>query len=67
MHNFLRYNPRTALAMLHDLVAATLAWTLAYLLRFNLEPPANFMAEMWLTLIWVVPLQSECTVGEYAQ
>jgi len=43
--------------MLHDLLAVALAWTLAYLLRFNLEPPPNFMAEMWLTLIWVVPLQ----------
>lgn len=51
------YNPRTVLAMLHDLLAVALAWTLAYLLRFNLEPPPNFMAEMWLTLIWVVPLQ----------
>jgi len=57
MRNLVRYNPRTVLAMLHDLVAASLAWTLAYLLRFNLEPPPNFLAEMWLTLIWVMPLQ----------
>jgi len=55
--NIIRYNPRTALAMLHDIVAATLAWALAYLLRFNLEPPPNFLEEMWRTLIWVVPLQ----------
>jgi FlaA1/EpsC-like NDP-sugar epimerase len=57
MHNMVRYNPRAVLAMMHDLVAVSLAWTLAYLLRFNLEPPLNFMAEMWLTLVWVVPLQ----------
>jgi FlaA1/EpsC-like NDP-sugar epimerase len=43
--------------MLHDLLAASLAWVLAYLLRFNLEPPPNFLAEMWFTLVWVVPLQ----------
>ncbi|HUW25621.1 MAG TPA: nucleoside-diphosphate sugar epimerase/dehydratase [Gallionella sp.] len=50
-------NLRTALAMLHDLVAAGVAWTLAYLLRFNFELPANFVTELELTLIWVVPLQ----------
>ena len=48
---------RTALAMLHDFVAAGVAWTLAYLLRFNFDLPANFAAELELTLIWVVPLQ----------
>lgn len=45
------------LAMLHDLVAATLAWVFAYLLRFNFEPPPSFVDEMLRTLIWVVPLQ----------
>ena len=48
---------RTALAMLHDFVAAGVAWTLAYLLRFNFDLPANFAAELELALIWVVPLQ----------
>ncbi|BCK88806.1 UDP-N-acetyl-alpha-D-glucosamine C6 dehydratase [Sideroxyarcus emersonii] len=43
--------------MLHDLVAAGFAWLLAYLLRFNFELPANFIAEIWHTLIWVVVLQ----------
>jgi len=57
MHNLVHYNPRTVLAMLHDLAAAAMAWTLAYLLRFNFEPPPDFMAEMWFTLAWVVPLQ----------
>ncbi|MFZ1545649.1 MAG: nucleoside-diphosphate sugar epimerase/dehydratase [Candidatus Nitrotoga sp.] len=43
--------------MLHDLVAAAFAWSLAYLLRFNFEPPPHFINEMLHTLIWVVPLQ----------
>ena len=50
-------NTRTALAMLHDTVAAMLAWVLAYLLRFNFELPANFSAELQHTLLWVVALQ----------
>ncbi len=49
---------RTLLAMLHDFVAAAFAWSLAYLLRFNFEPPPHFIDEMLHTLIWVVPLQS---------
>ena len=47
----------TLLAMLHDLLAASFAWSFAYLLRFNFEPPPNFIDEMMRTLIWVVPLQ----------
>ena len=48
---------RTLLAMLHDLFAAALAWSLAYVLRFNFEPPSTFIDEMMRTLIWVAPLQ----------
>ena len=48
---------RTLLAMLHDLAAAAFAWSFAYLLRFNFEPPDNFIDEMMRTLIWVTPLQ----------
>ncbi len=48
---------RTALAMLHDAVAATLAWLFAYLLRFNFELPVNFMIELQRLLPWVVVLQ----------
>lgn len=48
---------RTVLAVLHDFVAAALAWMLAYLLRFNFELPTSFAAEMQDTLLWVVPLQ----------
>ena len=53
----LKPNRRTALAVLHDAVAAALAWSLAYLLRFNFGLPADFAAELRQTLVWVVPLQ----------
>ena len=39
-------NPRTLLAMLHDIVAAGLAWALAFWLRLNLELPAPYSAVM---------------------
>ncbi|MDE2310678.1 MAG: polysaccharide biosynthesis protein, partial [Betaproteobacteria bacterium] len=52
-----RLNMRTLLAMLHDLVAAAFAWSFAYLLRFNFEPPPDFIDEMVRTLVWVAPLQ----------
>ena len=52
-----KLNIRTLLAMLHDFVAAAIAWSFAYLLRFNFEPPENFLEEMMHTLVWVVPLQ----------
>jgi FlaA1/EpsC-like NDP-sugar epimerase len=50
-------NIRTVLAVLHDAVAAVLAWNLAYLLRFNFELPPNYAAELQQTLYWVVPLE----------
>ena len=53
----LKANVRTALAMLHDGVAAVLAWYLAYQLRFNFELPPSFAAELKQTLFLVVPLQ----------
>lgn len=53
----LRYKKRSLLALIHDLIAGTLAWVFAYLLRFNLEIPENFLSEMWQTLSWVVPIQ----------
>jgi FlaA1/EpsC-like NDP-sugar epimerase len=48
---------RTALAVLHDAIAAALAWSFAYLLRFNFELPPNFAAELHQTVYWVVLLQ----------
>jgi FlaA1/EpsC-like NDP-sugar epimerase len=58
MFSIVRRSPRATLAFLHDLMATSLAWMLAYYLRFNLELPPNFAAEMWHTLVWVLPLQS---------
>jgi FlaA1/EpsC-like NDP-sugar epimerase len=52
-----RPDARTVLAILHDLLAAAVAWSCAYLLRFDFEPPENFFDEMVRTLAWVVPLQ----------
>ena len=48
---------RKFLAVAHDLIAAAIAWGLAYLLRFNFELPEEYAHDMWHTLYWVVPLQ----------
>jgi FlaA1/EpsC-like NDP-sugar epimerase len=56
--NMLKANRYTAVAILHDLFAAAFAWSFAYLLRFNFELPPDFQAELWRTLVWVVPLQA---------
>ncbi len=53
----LKSGTRTFLALAHDAVAAVLAWSLAYLLRFNFDLPNDFAAELRHTLAWVVPLQ----------
>jgi len=45
------------MAMLHDTVAALFAWSFAYLLRFNFELPANYLAELQHTIVWIVLLQ----------
>ena len=50
-------NPRTFLALSHDIVASAIAWVVAYLLRFNFAVPASYEAEMLATLAWVVLLQ----------
>jgi FlaA1/EpsC-like NDP-sugar epimerase len=52
-----KHSIRTTLAVLHDGIAAALAWSFAYLLRFNFELPPNFAAELHKTIFWVVLLQ----------
>ncbi len=47
----------TLIALMHDFVAAALAWWFAYLLRFNFDLPEGFRTELLQTIIWVVPLQ----------
>ena len=38
----IRVNPRTTLAMLHDVLAAAVAWILAFWLRLNLDLPPGY-------------------------
>lgn len=47
-------NFRPTLALLHDVVAAGTAWSLAFLLRFNLEIPAEFSHVLFLTIGWTL-------------
>jgi len=56
-------NPRTILAIFHDIVAAAFAWVVAYLLRFNFSIPLDFASEMLATVGWVVMLQVSVFVG----
>lgn len=51
-------NPLTFLALLHDVVVASLAWVAAYLLRFNFAIPAEHLQYMLQSIVWVVPLQA---------
>jgi FlaA1/EpsC-like NDP-sugar epimerase len=50
-------NYRALLALIHDAAAATAAWILAYLFRFNFDVPQPFAATIWETIVWVVPAQ----------
>ncbi|MBK8688364.1 MAG: polysaccharide biosynthesis protein [Betaproteobacteria bacterium] len=50
-------NWRAWLAFAHDLCAAGLAWVAMYWLRFNLDIGEPYVADMWRTLAWIVPLQ----------
>ena len=52
------FNPRTLLVILHDIIAASLAWGLAFWLRFNLDLPQGVGWTALLTGIWVVPIQA---------
>ncbi|MFA7399566.1 MAG: nucleoside-diphosphate sugar epimerase/dehydratase, partial [Sideroxydans sp.] len=53
----LRPNIRTSLALLHDTVAAAVAWVFAYLLRFNFDIPNEYLLQLSNSLLWVVPFQ----------
>ena len=50
-------NPRTFLALLHDIAVASFAWVAAYLLRFNFAIPVEHVQHMLHAIIWIVPLQ----------
>ncbi len=45
---------RASLAFAHDVIAAGVAWLVAFELRLNFEVPAEFAQVAWLTLPWVM-------------
>ena len=49
---------RNWMALVHDAVAAAIAWYLAYWLRFNTEIPQFNIPNMVGAMLWVVPLQA---------
>jgi FlaA1/EpsC-like NDP-sugar epimerase len=49
---------RAFLAFAHDVCAAALAWVAMYWLRFNLDLKEPYLADMWRTLAWILPLQA---------
>ncbi len=57
MPKLFSFSFRSALAVVHDLAAAALAWVCAYLLRFNFDLPPSFENEIVRTLACVVVLQ----------
>ena len=54
------FNPRSALAFLHDVVAAGAAWLAAFWFRFNFDIQTEYLAVMWTTIGWVVLLDAVC-------
>ena len=50
-------NPRSFLALMHDIFIAFLAWVLAYLIRFNFNIPPEFVQSVSLNAAWILPLQ----------
>jgi FlaA1/EpsC-like NDP-sugar epimerase len=53
-----RSNWRASLAFAHDVCAAALTWVAMYWLRFNLDLREPYLADMWRTLAWILPLQA---------
>lgn len=58
MRKINQINLITSVALLHDIVVASLAWCFAYLLRFNFSISTEHMDQMLQSLILVVPLQA---------
>ena len=54
----MKFNPRTLVIIVYDILVAALAWLGAYWLRFNLAVPPEFETAALATLVWVVPLQA---------
>src|SRR5690606_15735899 len=54
---------RSLSAFLHDILAAIIAWIVAYELRFNFDIPPNFQASLLYVIGWAVPLQAVFFIG----
>ncbi len=59
----LNINWRAALAFLHDLCAAGVAWSLLYGVRFNFDVPDAQVADLVASLAWILPLQAAIFLG----
>ncbi|MGH8729529.1 MAG: polysaccharide biosynthesis protein, partial [Burkholderiales bacterium] len=57
------FNVRGALAFLHDVAAAALAWVAAYWLRLNLGIPEHWLEGMLRALPVIVVMQAACFLG----
>ena len=53
-----RINSRVWTAFAHDVVAAALAWSAAFLFRLNFDIGAPYGTTMLQTMVWVVPLKA---------
>ncbi len=51
------YQLRRGYAIFHDVLAALVAWYLAFALRFNFQIPDDFLAAALHSSLWVIPLQ----------
>ena len=58
MHPLLRYRGLQLLAFTHDILAAVLAWCIAYWLRLNLEIPDYYLPGMYRAIMVCVPIQA---------
>ncbi len=52
------FNGRSLLAFVHDVCATALAWAAMYWLRFNLDLHEPYLADLAITLAWILPLQA---------
>ncbi len=53
-----QYVVRASLASAHDVVASGAAWLTAFLLRFNLDVPPEYLAVAFSTLPWVLAVNA---------
>ena len=58
LQSFFRRHALSLLAFAHDVLAALLAWGLAYWLRLNLEIPEFYLPGMWRAMAVCIPIQA---------